>query len=106
MDLQDVFISNLKQIRKEKHITQEKLAEMCETDTAYIGQIETRKRFPSIIFVEKIAAALDVKAYLLFKDGSQDFEAADIMLGNIRDDLLQILDEHVMDAIKKNLAAS
>lgn len=67
--------------------------------------VKLTDQLPSIV-TPLLAAALDVKAYLLFKDGSQDFEAADIMLGNIRDDLLQILDEHVMDAIKKNLAAS
>ena len=48
-----VFISNLKTIRKERQITQEKLAELCNTDTAYIGQIETKKRFPSLTFIEK-----------------------------------------------------
>ena len=63
MGLQDIFISNLKSIRKEKHITQEKLAEMCETDTAYIGQIETKKRFPSITFIEKISEALGIEPY-------------------------------------------
>ena len=57
MNLQDVFISNLKTIRKERQITQEKLAELCNTDTAYIGQIETKKRFPSISLIEKIATA-------------------------------------------------
>ncbi len=67
MDLQDVFISNLKRFRKEKHITQEKLAELCETDTSYIGQIETKKRFPSLTFIEKIATAISVQPYLLFK---------------------------------------
>ena len=67
MDLQDVFISNLKLFRKEQHITQEKLAELCETDTSYIGQIETKKRFPSLTFIEKIAAAINVHPYLLFK---------------------------------------
>ena len=54
MDLQDTFISNLKRFRKEQNMTQEKLAELCKTDTSYIGQIETKKRFPSLSFVERI----------------------------------------------------
>lgn len=66
MDLQDVFISNLKRFRKEQHITQEKLAELCDTETSYIGQIETKKRFPSISFIEKIAGAINTQPYLLF----------------------------------------
>ena len=46
MDLQEIFISNLKRFRKEQHITQEKLAELCDTETSYIGQIETKKKIP------------------------------------------------------------
>lgn len=67
MNLQEIFISNLKKFRKAKNITQEKLAELCETETAYIGQIETNRRFPSINLIEKISTALDVEPYLLFK---------------------------------------
>ena len=67
MDLQEIFISNLKRFRKEQHITQEKLAELCDTETSYIGQIETKKRFPSLTFIEKIASAINIQPYLLFK---------------------------------------
>ena len=67
MDLQDIVISNLKRFRKIRHITQEELAERCETDTSYIGQIETKKRFPSLALVEKIATALEIQAYQLYK---------------------------------------
>lgn len=68
MGLEEIFINNLRRIRKEKKITQEKLAELCQTDTSYIGQIEIGKRFPSIALIEKIAMALDTPAYLLFKE--------------------------------------
>lgn len=67
MDLKEIFISNLKRFRKEQHITQEKLAELCNTETSYIGQIETKKRLPSLTFIEKIASAINIKPYLLFK---------------------------------------
>ncbi len=67
MDLQDAFISNLKRLRKQQNLTQEKLAELCNTETSYIGQIETRKRFPSLTFIEKLANALNIAPYILFK---------------------------------------
>ena len=67
MDLQDIFISNLKRFRKLRHITQEELAERCNTETSYIGQIEIRKRFPSLPLIEKIAEALEIQAYQLYK---------------------------------------
>lgn len=68
MSLQDTFIKNLRTIRRKKKITQEKLAELCQTETSYIGQIEIGRRFPSIPLIEKIAFALDIPAYMLFKD--------------------------------------
>lgn len=75
MNLQTIFISNMKRFRKQKHITQEKLAEMCETDTCYIGQIETFRRFPSIHLIEKISNALEVEPWVLFKnDENKEYE--------------------------------
>jgi transcriptional regulator with XRE-family HTH domain len=40
------------------------LAEMCDTSTSYIGQIEIGNRFPSFDMLEKIAGALQIKPYL------------------------------------------
>jgi transcriptional regulator with XRE-family HTH domain len=70
MALQQIFMRNMKKYRKEKGLTQEKLAELCETDPAYIGQLENGRRAPSMSFIEKIAAALNIAPYLLFYDES------------------------------------
>ena len=102
MALQQTFISNLKRIRKEKHITQEKLAELCDTDTCYIGQIETRRRFPSIHFIEKIAAALQVEADELFKNHEKKSGTAAIK-NAIKDDILQNIDKILVEALDKFL---
>ncbi|MBR4322799.1 helix-turn-helix domain-containing protein [Treponema sp.] len=66
MSLESDFIANLRRIRKEKNVSQEKLAELCQSDTSYIGQIEIGRRCPSLKFVEKIADALGIEAYTLF----------------------------------------
>jgi transcriptional regulator with XRE-family HTH domain len=68
MEIQAVFAGNMKKYRKLAKITQEKLAELCSTDYRYIGQIETGRRCPSLEFIGKIAAALNVAPYLLFYD--------------------------------------
>ena len=44
------------------------LAELCNTSTSYIGQIEIGNRFPSLAMIEKITEALQIKAYWLFFD--------------------------------------
>jgi len=70
MGLQKVFMANLRKYRKLQGLTQEKLAEMCNTDPCYIRQIEIGRRFPSIQYIERIAAALEIAPYLLFYDES------------------------------------
>jgi transcriptional regulator with XRE-family HTH domain len=70
MALQEIFRINMKKHRKLAGFTQEKLAELCETDASYIRQIELGRRFPSVSYIEKIAAALNIAPYLLFYDES------------------------------------
>ena len=71
MALQDVFIFNMRKYRKQAGMTQEKLAELCDTEPAYIGQIENGRRFPSVSYIERIAAALCVAPHRLFLDESR-----------------------------------
>ena len=66
MKLQQVFISNLKKIRKEKGISQMKLSELCDTTSNYIGQIEMGRRIPSFDKIEQIANALGIHSFELF----------------------------------------
>ena len=68
MALQQIFMANLKKRRKQLGFTQEKLAEMCDTDPRYIGQIEIGRRFPSLEYIERIANALNIAPYRLFYD--------------------------------------
>ncbi|GHV60655.1 hypothetical protein AGMMS49587_02700 [Spirochaetia bacterium] len=68
MSLRDLFILNLKKIRKSEGLSQMKLAEKCNTAASYIGEIEIGRKFPSVEMIEKIAGALKVEPYLLFKE--------------------------------------
>jgi len=70
MALQQVFMANMKKHRKQLGFTQEKLAEICNTDPCYIRQIEIGRRFPSLTYIERIAAALNIAPYRLFYDES------------------------------------
>jgi len=72
MQLRKILVQNLRKIRKERGITQAALAEMCGTDTSYIGQIETGKRFPSLDLIEKMAKVLKISPHLLFYIESDD----------------------------------
>jgi transcriptional regulator with XRE-family HTH domain len=78
MDIMPVFMHNLRMYRKRAKLTQEKLAELCDSDFRYIGLIETGRRCPSLEFVGKIASALNIAPYKLFYDtnnADEDIEA-------------------------------
>ena len=66
--LERLVIDNIKRIRKEKGISQEKLAEACNTATSYIGLMEIYKNVPKLSTIERIAKALDVDPLVFFKD--------------------------------------
>jgi transcriptional regulator with XRE-family HTH domain len=68
MYLERLVIDNIKRIRKEKGISQEKLAEACNTATSYIGLMEIYKNVPKLSTIEKIAKALNVDPLVLFQD--------------------------------------
>jgi transcriptional regulator with XRE-family HTH domain len=66
MDLKQIFIFNLRKFRNNKGLSQMKLAEMCDTATNYIGEIEIGRRFPSLKLIEKIGQVLEVEPYRFF----------------------------------------
>lgn len=65
--VQECLAENIKAFRKERKITQERLAEIVGTSTNYIGTIETCKKFPSPKMIERIALALKVDSLVLFQ---------------------------------------
>jgi len=68
MDLERLFIQNLKKWRKIIGLSQKKLAEKCNVAHAYIRQIECGNRYPSFALIGKISDALEIEPYQLFYD--------------------------------------
>ena len=68
MDIKQKFGNNLKLLRLEKGLSQEKLALIAEIDRTYIPSIEKGERNVSIVIAEKLAIALNVPIKELFKD--------------------------------------
>jgi transcriptional regulator with XRE-family HTH domain len=96
MALQQVFMANLKKHRKETGFTQEKLAEMCNSDPCYIRQIENGRRFPSVTYIEKLAAALNIAPYRLFyEETEKENENIDALSGDQKRKIKALLAENV-----------
>jgi len=104
MQLKTIFIQNLRENRKLKKISQMALAEKCGTSTAYIGQIEIGKRFPSLNMIEKIAIALQIKPYLLFYDESDDINK--IVMKKQLSEKKKTIPDSTKDELIKDLTAA
>ncbi len=68
MGIKQKFGNNLKRLRLEKGLSQEKLALNADIDRTYIPSIEKGERNVSIVIAEKLAIALNIPISELFKD--------------------------------------
>lgn len=68
MDIVKVFGTNVRKYRTMKNISQEKFAELCGLHRTYISDIECFRRSISLDNIQKIADALEIETYLLFKE--------------------------------------
>ena len=68
MDIRNKFGQQVKKLRLERGLSQEKLAYEADLDRTYIPSIEKGERNVSITVIEKIAKALKVKISDLFDE--------------------------------------
>jgi transcriptional regulator with XRE-family HTH domain len=111
MTLQQILITNLKKIRKERGFSQMALSEKCDTTSNYIGQIEMGRRIPSFEKIEKIASALEIPSHELFI-----FESAEkkqekkpktkVYLQKMPQNIKNEIISHLLTVINKNVKAS
>lgn len=69
MDLKTKIGARIQEIRKQRGLTQEKLAEKIDMDTPNLSNIERGKKFMTAQTLEKIALALDVEPKEFFEFG-------------------------------------
>lgn len=67
MQTSELLGLKIKELRKQKRITQEQLAEIVGLDIGYISKLEVGRNFPKIGTLEKIADALEVELAQLFQ---------------------------------------
>ncbi|ALM49096.1 transcriptional regulator [Flavobacterium psychrophilum] len=68
MDIKQKFGLRIKQLRKVKGLSQEKLANLADIDRTYLPTIEKGERNVSIIVIEKLAIALGINIKDLFDE--------------------------------------
>ncbi|MBQ9868644.1 MAG: helix-turn-helix transcriptional regulator [Ruminococcus sp.] len=72
MDIVKVFGTNLRSVRNQKGISQEKLAEISGLHRTYISDIERFQRSISLENIQRIADALGIETYKLFIDNMEE----------------------------------
>ena len=61
MNTKELLGLRVKELRKKRKLTQEKLSEIIGVDNGYISKLEVGQNFPSIGTLEKIANVLNVE---------------------------------------------
>jgi transcriptional regulator with XRE-family HTH domain len=65
-NIREILAANLRENRRKKGLTQEKLAEMADISLRYLAMLELGKNFPSGEVLEKLSKALDIQTYQFF----------------------------------------
>lgn len=92
----DLLGARIKELRKVKNMTQERLAEMVDVDPRYISFIEVGRNSPSLETMESIARALDVEIKDLF-------EFTHLQAGGIKTEEIEKLLEGVGEEKKRTI---
>ena len=100
-----LFGKRIKELRKNKKLTQEQLGELVGIDFKQIGNIETGTYFTTMPTLEKIAKALDVEIFELFNfnhNNSREILIENIikMIKEASDDDLKIIYRIIGDILK------
>ena len=72
MTLGQVVARRLREIRRERRLSQEELAARAGVNRNYGGKIERGENSPTVEMLEKIAVVLEVEPELLLRDGKID----------------------------------
>lgn len=65
--LVNIVGTNIREIRKQKKMTQEELAEKCDLQTSYLAGVERGDRNITLSTLEKITTGLEINAIDLFE---------------------------------------
>lgn len=71
--LKDIFAENLKKFRKDKGLSQEKLAEISGLHRTYISGLELGNRNASLATIEKISFALKIPPAEFFIERENEY---------------------------------
>jgi len=95
--------TQVKEIRRARHLSQRQLAGRMQVPRTYISKIENGKAIPTLGSLERLAAALDVDICQLVRDGrsQREEETAEIFADPFLAELAQYLPK--LDALQRSM---
>jgi transcriptional regulator with XRE-family HTH domain len=106
-DIKEVLAANLKENRRKKGLTQEKLSEQADISLQYLAMLELARKFPSGEMLERLANALDIEPHQLFSVAPAPEESLERLHQSIVADIRQEITgmkQAVREALEEALA--
>ena len=98
METLELFGKRLKEVRKSRHLTQERLAEIINIDTKQVCRIENGSCFTTFETLQKISTALSISLYELFN--YEHKKSKDILIEEINE-ILNKMSENNIELVHK-----
>jgi len=93
--IREVLANNIKEYRRKRGFSQDKLAELAAISSQYLATVETCRKFPTPEVLDRLANALGIEPHELFTFATPQNE-----LEKLRLDII----EEVVKAIKQSFA--
>ena len=105
MDIKEILAANIKENRRKKGLTQEKLAEKADMSLHYLAILELARKFPSGEMLERLAEALEIEPHELFIISPSPQNELEQLRREIKNDIENAfgerLEQAIADAIKR-----
>jgi transcriptional regulator with XRE-family HTH domain len=97
-DIKEILAANLKEYRRKRGLTQEKLAEQVDMSLHYLAMLELARKFPSGEMLERLAAALNIEPHQLVEVSAGPEEALERLHHSIVADIKQVVREAIKES--------
>jgi len=84
----------IKELRKQKGLTQEQLAELIDLETTSLSGIESGRHYPSLPTIEKIARVLGIEIKMLFD--FHHLQDVEVLKQNIIDNIDKLAEDKII----------
>ena len=106
VNIREVLAANIKENRRKKGLTQEKLAEMADISLNYLAILELARKFPSGEMLERLAKVLEIEPHELFFVAPSPQNELEKLRREIKSDINNAFSERLEQAIAEVIKRS